>query len=80
MSLAFETDGGRRAVVDTARRLVLARAHSADSTVAICLHPTPTPANADRTCGTPIQRTPSGDLLDGVRAHYRTVHPGRKIR
>lgn len=30
-------------------------------------------------CGVELQRTSSGDLADGVRAHYRTVHPERKI-
>lgn len=31
-------------------------------------------------CGCLLQRTPSGDIRDGVRVHYRTVHPERKIR
>lgn len=31
-------------------------------------------------CGVWVQRTSTGDIRDGVRAHYRTVHPGRKIR
>lgn len=31
-------------------------------------------------CPTQIQRTADGDLADGVRAHYRTVHPERRVR
>lgn len=31
-------------------------------------------------CGAWLQRTPSGDIRDGVRVLYRTVHPERKIR
>ncbi|MDQ6524298.1 hypothetical protein RB608_11835 [Nocardioides sp. LHD-245] len=33
----------------------------------------------ERRCGTPIQRTTTGDLADGVRAHYKQVHPERRI-
>jgi hypothetical protein len=31
-------------------------------------------------CPTPIQRTSKGDLADGVRAHYKTVHPERGVQ
>lgn len=31
-------------------------------------------------CMVLIQRTSDGDLVDGVRAHYRMCHPERKIR
>lgn len=31
-------------------------------------------------CGAWLQRTATGDIRDGVRVHYRTVHPERKIR
>lgn len=31
-------------------------------------------------CMTPLQRTVTGDITDGVRQHYRTVHPERKFR
>lgn len=31
-------------------------------------------------CRCLIQRTSTGDLADGVRAHYKTVHPERKIQ
>lgn len=30
-------------------------------------------------CGTPIQRIGDGDVLDGLRAHYRVVHPQAKL-
>lgn len=39
--------------------------------LAQCLHPD---------CSTPIQRLNGGDLADGVRAHYRTVHPARGVQ
>lgn len=32
------------------------------------------------TCGAELQRTVSGDIAEGVRQHYRTVHPERKLR
>lgn len=31
-------------------------------------------------CAVVLQRTPTGSLADGVRAHYKTVHPGRTLR
>lgn len=31
-------------------------------------------------CPVSIQRTSKGDLADGVRAHYKTVHPDRSLR
>lgn len=31
-------------------------------------------------CRTDLQRTSTGDLVDGVRAHYKTVHPERKLQ
>lgn len=31
-------------------------------------------------CGTELQRTTTGDIRDGVRVHYRTVHPERNVR
>lgn len=31
-------------------------------------------------CPTTLQRSPNGDLADGVRAHYKTVHPERRIQ
>lgn len=30
-------------------------------------------------CPVHIQRTAKGDLADGVRAHYKAVHPERRI-
>lgn len=42
--------------------------------VATCTHTVSTPA-LDHVCGCPIQRKSTGDLRDGVRAHYRIVHP-----
>lgn len=33
----------------------------------------------DRVCSCPIQRSSTGDLAGGVRAHYKTVHPERGI-
>lgn len=30
-------------------------------------------------CNTDLQRTSTGELIDGVRAHYKTVHPERKL-
>lgn len=52
-------------------RNVLATKATDDSPVAQCATPG---------CPTAIQRTSSGTLLDGVLAHYRTVHPERSIR
>lgn len=31
-------------------------------------------------CPVSIQRLNGGSLADGVRAHYRTVHPERNVR
>lgn len=50
--------------------------------LAMCTHRTKkaqTSGGGEHVCGTPIQRTSKGDLADGVRAHYRTVHPERRI-
>lgn len=30
-------------------------------------------------CATPVQRTPTGDLAAGVRAHVKTVHPEKRL-
>lgn len=30
-------------------------------------------------CGCPVQRTAQGNLADGLRAHFKTVHPGRVV-
>lgn len=49
--------------------LVLARVTGTG--VALCLEPH---------CGCPVQRRSSGDLRDGVRAHYRTVHPEKGVQ
>ena len=59
------------AVEHSGTRIVLARASEDLAGFASCAHPG---------CGVQIQRTVRGDLLDGVRAHYRTVHPDRRIR
>lgn len=32
------------------------------------------------TCNAPLQRTSTGNLADGVVAHYQTVHPEKGIR
>lgn len=30
-------------------------------------------------CRCPVQRTPRGSLHDGLRSHYKTVHPGKAV-
>lgn len=30
-------------------------------------------------CGCPVQRTAQGNLVDGLRAHYKTVHPDKVV-
>ncbi len=65
MSLAIE------ATTTGGVRVVLATKQREDSPVAQCAH---------RGCPTALQRSADGDLLDGVRAHYRTVHPERRIQ
>ena len=52
-------------------RIVLAFKRDEDSPVAQC---------ASRGCPVAIQRTVDGDLVAGVRAHYRTVHPERRVK
>lgn len=47
--------------------------------LAMCTHRTTKRGGGEHVCGTPLQRTSQGDLADGVRAHYRTVHPERRI-
>ena len=64
MSTAIEAE------TPTGTRVVLAYQHP-EQAIATCAHPG---------CACPIQRTSSGDLRAGVRAHYKTVHPERKIR
>lgn len=61
-------------------RSVLAQVQTEGSSVAMCLHPVPSKANHNRTCGTPLQRSADGDLADGVRLHYKAVHPDRSIQ
>jgi hypothetical protein len=34
---------------------------------------------AELCCHVRIQRAPGGDLADGVRAHYKTVHPEKRL-
>lgn len=51
--------------------------------IAITLARVVSPGTAQCTqpgCPTSIQRTSKGDLPDGVRAHYKTVHPERRLR
>lgn len=50
---------------------VLATQQTETSPVAQCTNPG---------CPTSIQRTVAGTLADGVRAHYRTVHPERRVQ
>lgn len=30
-------------------------------------------------CKCPLQRTTTGDLADGIRAHFKTVHPDKEL-
>ena len=30
-------------------------------------------------CPAHVQRTPDGTVADGMRLHYRTVHPGEEV-
>lgn len=81
MTIQLEPSGCRTdiTVVLNGVRSVLAQVQIENSSIAVCLHPVPSKANTNRTCGTPLQRSSDGDLTDGVRAHYKTVHPDRRI-
>lgn len=47
--------------------------------IATCTHRT-AHASGFHVCNCPIQRSSSGDLADGVRLHYRQVHPERGVK
>lgn len=57
--------------------------HGEHQVLAAITDPSERPRTAkcsSRGCPVEIQPTATGDLADGVRAHYRTVHPERGIR
>lgn len=62
---------------DTGQVLAVLITNGMEVALASCAHIDP--ATGFR-CPVHIQRTSSGDLRDGVRAHYKAVHPERKIR
>ena len=41
-----------------------------ESGIAVCPEPG---------CGCPIQRTTTGTVADGMKAHYGYVHPGKSV-
>lgn len=53
---------------ETGTVLALVRRWANDTDVAKCV-----------LCSVDLQRTVEGSLADGVRAHYKTVHPARSL-
>lgn len=58
-------------------RVVVTRPSGTQVTLAVIVAPGEAQCSA---CAVKLQRSTDGTLTDGVRAHYKTVHPERGIK